>query len=57
MLISITNYQFSHGKKPSGFGVWAFSNNNKTIVTKYMSYSDAKKIAKKELDGNIFVCP
>ncbi len=46
--VSTTNYEFSHGKKPRGFGTWAFESFcNDGIVTVWHrgAFADAKRLA------------
>jgi hypothetical protein len=44
ILIEPSRYVRSHGKKPSGIGLWAFDIKGEEIFTpKAMSYTDAQK--------------
>lgn len=45
--VSTSRYEFAHGRKPRGFGVWAFEIITGTIeiIPGSMSYSEAKKAA------------
>ena len=59
--IKTTQYQFSHGKKPRGFGVWAFGIQGETYFTTPMKYSaamqDACKMATLKKATEIEVLP
>ena len=44
--VNTTEYEFSHGKKPRGFGQWVFFFGN-VMFTYNGTYGDAKKAAMK----------
>jgi hypothetical protein len=46
---STEEYRFSHGRAPRGFGGWAFEydGGEPEFITPSMTYTDAKKIARK----------
>lgn len=57
-----TEYQFSHGKTPSGRGSWAFEIKGKIVFAPgETTYTDAKKFARaKAQEANVSrvkVCP
>ena len=41
----VNHYVFTHGKKPSGYGSWAFKGDDGKITFINGKYSDAKKEA------------
>ena len=52
--ITTTAYEFSHGRSPKGFGIWAFAADVRTSdasdiiwTPAMMSYANAKKYAQK----------
>lgn len=51
-------YEFSHGKKPRGYGSWAFSMysdlHNPTFAPSSMSYRDAKAWYARQLQNQGF---
>lgn len=67
MRIETTRYKHSHGKNPSGFGLWAFevqtTEGRQTITApQAMAYTDAKVWALRQAraigaDEQIFVAP
>jgi hypothetical protein len=68
---STTQYEFSHGKKPSGFGVWVFAadfgDTEVVFQTPWaFAYADAKKwvkaaiclkAASESFEGDVYVVP
>lgn len=63
-----TQYQFSHGRTPRGYGTWAFSQTRKCDDPMWvppMHYRDAKVWIKayvrekygKDASGTLYVCP
>jgi hypothetical protein len=63
---STTSYEFNHGRKPKGFGSWAFQEGHSTeIFAPYsMTLTNAKKWLKQHLIGQnvegyfvVKVCP
>lgn len=57
-------FQFSHGKAPKGFGVWAFAFDRSCdhpFFAPRMSFADAKKFAKQfavsQRQDVVWVCP
>jgi hypothetical protein len=59
---STTQFEFSHGKKPSGFGVWAFAADFGDTEVEFftpnsMSYTDAKKWVKAAVVANVVPMP
>lgn len=58
--ISTSAYEFAHGKKPSGWGSWAFEFRIKGVWVTWFApgekkYSEARKLAVAEADkiGNV----
>ena len=46
MQVSTSNYEFTHGKKPRGYGQWAFFFDGESAPFWYTgSYAEAKKMA------------
>lgn len=45
--VSTTEFEFSHGRKPRGFGIWIFEVGNDIFESGPMNYGDAVKAAKK----------
>ena len=48
MRVLINQFVLAHGKKPSGFGSWAFKSNGKELFILGAFYSEALREAKKE---------
>lgn len=46
MMINTTSYEFSHGRKPKGFGSWAFMINGEMKWFNQATYRAALKKAK-----------
>lgn len=56
-LIDTTRFENSYGKKPSGFGCWAFETKDKETVMQFFgTFTDAKKAAKESDFVRLFVC-
>lgn len=65
--VCTTEYEFSHGKAPRGFGSWAFAFNphwrdvSEVFWVNGSTYGDARKVAcqKAKAEGHrqVFVCP
>lgn len=57
--IVTTQFEFAHGKKPSGHGCWAFATKRNPLIDKifYFTgiYSEAKKAAQAHFAGHPIV--